>query len=113
MEYDDDEAKMIGNGEQKSMTKYIEAVDDEEFKVLCSFDSNFKHKDNDFEVAIYVDGRHMASVLKRGLELQNDGLVTIDAHSFNEGDQWYEKKFCFSKLSIGKHVKTLAARHVQ
>ena len=103
VEYDDDEE--VGdenNGIQKTTTKYIEAISDAEFTIRYTFDKTFVHKGNDIDVEVYMDGQYMEGHIRRSPELQSGCLATVTGHRYRQGNQWFERKFSFSKLSIGE-----------
>jgi len=102
-EYDDDEEDHNTEESWKSTTKYVEAVSDQGFTIRYTFDRTFAYKGTDLAVQAYMDGTHMIDHIKRTAELQYGTFADMTGHRYQQGKQWYEKKFSFSKLSIGLH----------
>lgn len=102
-EYDDDEETGIDHGDgRKIISKYIEAINDEDFSVHCVFDSTYPYTANDILACVYVDGKYLEAGVRYARELRHGTSIDLYGHRFQKSGQWFQKNFSFSKLSIGK-----------
>jgi hypothetical protein len=84
----------------KGSTQYVEAKSGSEFMVNASFSPPFPAADVSFKIKL--DGNTVKTSLR-----DKSTLLTANGHSFGgalskSGDNWFEAKFCFAALDIGK-----------
>ncbi|KAF2004868.1 hypothetical protein P154DRAFT_518926 [Amniculicola lignicola CBS 123094] len=95
-EYDDDEVE----ASPTSVTKYIEAKSGAEFAIRWTFTPPFPK--NTVMLDIFLDGKWMRGVFANQKNFHGIApysyMITGAVHEVGKG--WFERKFCFSKLTV-------------
>jgi hypothetical protein len=102
-EYDDDEADdskypmLVG-----SVTKYIEAQTDTEFKFRCKFSPQFPYRESDYKFRFIVDGVRLASAIIYNKEVAQSRMFEMEGNRYSKNGQWFMRDFRFAKLKLGR-----------
>jgi hypothetical protein len=99
-EYNDDDSEPA----PKSVTKYIEAISGAQFRVQYEFKESFRTK-NGILTDIYIDGKDIAGYVLKANQLH--GAYVMSGKKERGGNEYFQRPFTFSQLSIGKGLKEL------
>lgn len=83
-----------------SVTRYIEAKDGENFKIVIEFLSDFKYRDFDIMAVVTVDGQ----VVQKPIWLKKcfpHYKRTIEGVEADKGSGWKRRNFVFANLTTG------------
>ena len=99
-EYDDED---IGNDDQNSVSKYVEATSDAEFEIMTSAPRWYQFTSDGLGMDVYLDGVYVDNRL---LRKENAGTIGgwrcffKGARRF-DGNQWESKPFNFREITAG------------
>lgn len=102
-EFDDDNGEIdaINVADVRTTTKYIEAVTDATFAIVCTFDTGFSIDHPDVLVRIFIDGKRIREKKCSIAELQKRNKVIIRGRLFISVSQQLIQHFQFSPLTTG------------
>lgn len=103
IEYDDEDEPGVHDGSgRKTISKFVEARSGAEFVIKCSFDAVNPYKTNDLQIAVYIDGKYMDDRVLYARQIQAPYISRLSGHRYRTGSQFFQRKFSFSELSIGR-----------
>jgi hypothetical protein len=105
VEYDDDDSEPA----PKKVTKYIEAISGARFDVQYEFKESFRAKDG-IVAEVYVDGKWMTGSVFKACDVY--GRHAISSRKERVGNEYYERPFTFSQLSIGRGRKAFIGKRI-
>ena len=101
---DDDEIESKTIGDDRMISRYIEARTDAEFTVQYAVDKSFQHlhRNVDLSFAVSIDGVHMNSQLIRRKTFSQGCGHSFKGHRYYANNMPRMKPFKFGQLNIGK-----------
>lgn len=101
VEYNDEDDSGIDSG-LKTVSKFVEATSEKQFSIKYMIDRTFPYRTQNILIEVFVDGRRLRGKLPSIEKVMRGTTAIIDAHKFATSNQWFERKFRFSKLSISE-----------
>ena len=99
-EYDDED---VDNDDQNSVSKYVEAISDAEFRIITSAPSWYQFTSDAVRMKIYVDGAFIAHGLFRKILANRSGAwkCYLGGPKRFDGARWELKPFKFREIAAG------------
>lgn len=99
-EYDDED---VGNDDQNSLSKYVEATSDAEFKIISSAPRWYQFTSDAVRMEIYMDGASADNclLLKEDADRINAWQCDFDGATRFDGSRWEVKPFKFREITAG------------
>ena len=99
-EYDDED---VGNDDQNSVSKYVEATSDAEFKIITSAPRWYQLTSDAVRMDICLDGVYVDNrlLLKDDADRINAWQRDIDGAKRFDGSRWEVKPFKFCEITAG------------
>lgn len=91
----------------KTVTKYIEAVTNEEFEVSLSVPKHFKFFEYDLAVQVYLDGEFADALVLKEVEMRKGLHTRIGGVKRYDGLKWQQRNFRFAHLQTSEYPETL------
>ena len=99
-EYDDED---VTNDDQNSVSKYVEATSDAEFKIIASASSQYHFTSDALQMSIYLDGAYVDNCLirKKNANRSYAWQCHLNGARRFDGNQWETKPFKFREITAG------------
>lgn len=100
VEYNDDDEVAAA----RNVTKYIEAESGANFEFRIRIKPEFAYQDHDLKFYVLVDGTVMCRSVVEKRKVRKDHKLKLESTRFCKNNQWFQRKFTFSNLTIGMRM---------
>ena len=99
-EYDDED---VGNDDENSVSKYVEATSDAEFKIISSAPRRYQFTSDAVQMDIFMDGAYVDNwlILKEDSSRFHAWRCSLYGPRRSVGNRWEIKPFKFREITSG------------
>ena len=99
-EYDDED---VGNDDENSVSKYVEATSDAEFQIISSAPIWYQFASDAVRMDLYIEGAYVDNclMLKDNPKIFSAWRLNLDGARRFDGNRWEVKPFKFREITAG------------